>query len=183
MTEPRDSYLLPCTCGRNVIVRTRQAGETVRCECGRDCAVPRLVEIRRLQPADVPAAAVRRQWGGAQRFLVGGLALMLVAGVAAGILYYQYPSHEGIEVFAHLERRQILAMKPWPAIVYYRHKLAPGIETNMDVVLQSYRERIGIGLVVPLLALAAGAVLAGVGAVGLARGRGAGSGQGKVTGP
>ena len=179
MTEPRDRYLLPCSCGRNVIVQTRQAGETVRCECGRDCAVPRLVEIRRLRPVEVPAAVVRRSWGGSQRFLVGGVALMFVAGMVAGVLYWQYPSNRGIDRFVHGDRQQILALKPWTAIEYYRHSLAPGIETAADTGFQSYRERLGIGLVLPLIGLAVGAVLAGVGVVGLARGRRAASGTGK----
>jgi hypothetical protein len=152
----------------------RQAGETVRCECGRDCTVPRLGEIRRLRPAEAPAAAVRAKWGSAQRFLVGGTALMLVAGVVAGILYWQYPSDQGIDRFAHRDRQWILAMRPWPAIVYYRHNVAPGIETSIDSTFQAYHERLEIGLGVALVALAAGAILAGLGAVGLARGRGAG---------
>ena len=132
--------------------------------------MPRLGEIRRLRPVDVPAAVVRRQWGSAQRFLLAGVALMFLAAVGATIFYSQYhPSEQRVDRFIHGSRQSILALKPWPAIVYYRQVIAPGIETPADTTFQSIRERLGIGLVVALVALAAGAVLTGVGALGLAR--------------
>lgn len=60
VTEPRESYLLPCACGRDLVIQPRQAGEMIRCECGRECAVPRLNEIRRLRSVEKSVPKVQR---------------------------------------------------------------------------------------------------------------------------
>jgi hypothetical protein len=127
------------------------------------------VEIRRLRPAEEAPAVVRRSWGTAQRLLVGGTALMLVAAVAAAILYSQYPSDAAIERYIAQQRLQALSLKPWDAIQHYRRYLAPGIERPIDSRFDDYREKISAGLVIAFAAGAAGAGLAVWGVVGLVR--------------
>jgi hypothetical protein len=50
------SYLLSCSCGGRLVVETGQAGETLRCDCGRQVVVPALRQLRALPPADDVAA-------------------------------------------------------------------------------------------------------------------------------
>ena len=50
MSDRRTTYLLPCSCGREISIEPQQAGETVRCECGRTCSVPTMREVRSLPP-------------------------------------------------------------------------------------------------------------------------------------
>jgi hypothetical protein len=56
-------YLVECVCGEKIAVRVGQAGQQVRCGCGREVGIPLLRELRKLpvaQPtADSSAAKVR----------------------------------------------------------------------------------------------------------------------------
>ena len=56
-------YLVECVCGEKIAVRVGQAGQQVRCGCGREVNIPLLRELRKLptaQPsADRPASAAR----------------------------------------------------------------------------------------------------------------------------
>lgn len=45
-------YLLPCSCGEKVRVRTRHAGETVTCQCGTKLQVPTIRGLRQLESID-----------------------------------------------------------------------------------------------------------------------------------
>ncbi len=47
-------YQLPCSCGAIATVSTAQAGDTLRCECGRELVVPTMRGLRELQPAEAP---------------------------------------------------------------------------------------------------------------------------------
>lgn len=46
VTDRKTTYLLPCSCGREIPIEPRQAGETVSCECGRTSAAPRCERSR-----------------------------------------------------------------------------------------------------------------------------------------
>lgn len=80
-------YLLPCECGKDILVETRQAGDRVRCECGLEQEVPPLRRIRHLPQAQ-PATATTgsrgssSSWGFRQGFLTAGslIAILLLAG-------------------------------------------------------------------------------------------------------
>src|SRR5690349_11502497 len=111
-----------------MIIEPRQAGETVRCDCGRVSTAPAMGEIRRLHPAAQAVATVASKWEGPQRFLVIGLLLIVVAAVAAAVLFWQYPSEQRIATQIERYRRDVQALKPWEAIQFYRRYLAPGIE-------------------------------------------------------
>jgi hypothetical protein len=45
-------YLLPCSCGEKIRVRTRNAGETVTCQCGARLQVPTIRGLRQLESID-----------------------------------------------------------------------------------------------------------------------------------
>jgi hypothetical protein len=80
-------YKLPCDCGESTVVDVRQAGETVRCTCGRALGVPTLRQLRQLEGADDRAARIpTRTWTLQQGLLfASGL---LVAAIAAGSSAY-----------------------------------------------------------------------------------------------
>jgi hypothetical protein len=44
-------YLLPCRCGKSVVVEPRQAGRTIACSCGASLLIPTMREIAALEPA------------------------------------------------------------------------------------------------------------------------------------
>ena len=171
MAENRDTYILPCPCGRNLIVQPRQAGETLQCQCGRDSSVPTMGEIRRLQPAEGPAAvATESKWGSSQRFLVFGISLILLAGIVAAVLgSLQYADH--LRFLAEVQRQHdaALHLPPWTAIQIYRYRIAPGIETPLDERFQGSREKMEVGMVIAGMTAIFGVVFAAVGVVGLSR--------------
>jgi hypothetical protein len=69
----KPKYLLPCSCGRQVLIETTQAGERIRCECGAELEVPTLLEIARLErKAEGTVSTEQGNWGGRQRMLFVG---------------------------------------------------------------------------------------------------------------
>ena len=81
-------YLLPCTnCGKQIPVEARQAGDEVRCPCGRTTTVPRLLELRRLpeeRAAESSNDDRRPAWGAKQRTVMVGAIVTLIALCFAG---------------------------------------------------------------------------------------------------
>ena len=57
-------YLLTCQCGTEILVRTSQAGGTVRCQCGYEVSIPTLRDLRQLPMTSTTAAAstTRQNW-------------------------------------------------------------------------------------------------------------------------
>ena len=45
-------YLLPCSCGKEVLIETSQAGGNVLCECERSLKIPTLLQMKRLPLAE-----------------------------------------------------------------------------------------------------------------------------------
>jgi hypothetical protein len=77
-------YLLSCQCGETISVRNQQAGESVRCSCGRVLDVPTLRNLRKLpvveQGQDESVAA---GWTPLRGWLFAiGLPIILIAVVA-----------------------------------------------------------------------------------------------------
>ena len=85
-------FALPCSCGASVPVGIRQAGETVTCHCGKALDVPKLRDLRRLDPlAESQPVRTRASWSVWQGslFVVGLCALVLSAGSAYYVWSYR----------------------------------------------------------------------------------------------
>lgn len=90
-------YLVACTCGRQHTVETRQAGETIACECGATVAVPTLRQLRQLPEASAVASATTAtsahsaapNWGVRQRVitlsLLAAAACLAIAGTSRSL--------------------------------------------------------------------------------------------------
>ncbi len=174
MTDRRTSYLLPCACGRELLIEPRQAGETVRCECGRTCAVPTMREIQALRPAPVAGsmpAAEKPAWGNPQRFLVAGLVVCLLAAIAAVILYTQFPAHFAGIASPEKVRQHVKGLSPQGTRQYFHQWILPGIDIPEQAVVQSKRSSVYLGMAALACLGAIGLILAGVGVAGIVRRR------------
>jgi hypothetical protein len=78
-------YLLPCPCGRQTVVESRQAGETTTCACGASLQIPTLLHIATLEPApDVsPPATYSPTWGLKQSLRFMGITLAILGIIFA----------------------------------------------------------------------------------------------------
>lgn len=83
-------YLVPCTCGKKVRVRARQAGEQVTCECGATVNVPTIRGLKQLETVVDEAAgpAVQRSSLQGPLFSLGILALFVGSLILLGILLF-----------------------------------------------------------------------------------------------
>ncbi len=78
-------FALKCTCGATIPVEIRQAGESISCQCGVTLEIPKLRDLRQLEPvAEQTVARPRAGWSMLQGslFVVGLCALVLSAGSA-----------------------------------------------------------------------------------------------------
>ena len=166
MTDSRTTYLLPCACGRENPVEPRQAGETVRCVCGRACTVPTMREVRALRPTvDAPATPGRARpaWGNPQRLLVVGIVVLLLAAAGAAIEYRQLPTHFRGLRSPEAERQFVKGLGVGPTIIYYYQRIRPGIDAPQEEFVRSERNKVYLALT-PFAGVGAiGLILAGVG--------------------
>ncbi len=84
-------YLLPCTCGQSVRVSNKDAGQGVRCACGKMLDVPTLRGLATLERADAALAARPRAWGPRQQAVFALVLLTLAAAGMAGYLAIGLP--------------------------------------------------------------------------------------------
>ena len=172
MSDIRTTYLLPCSCGRDIRIELRQAGETVRCECGRTSAVPTMRAIRSLRPAsasNTTPAATKPAWGNPQRFLVAGLVVVLLAAIAAAILYIQFPAHFAGMPSPETVRQHVKSMSIKDTRFYFHRWLEPGIDISERADVQRNRSQVYLGMAALAVLAAIGLILAGVGAAGIVR--------------
>jgi hypothetical protein len=177
VTDPRTAYLLPCACGREIVIETQQAGETVQCECGRICPIPTMREIQRLRPASTglssaaPSAAENRNWGNSQRLLVAGGLVCLLAVIAAVIVYRQLPARMGGLPTPEEMRQRIGQLSPQQTRQFFHEVLLPGIEFREQAEFQSHRTIVYLGLGTAAAFGAIGLILVGSGVMGMVRRR------------
>lgn len=81
----RVKYFLPCQCGNQIPVDTRQAGQEVRCDCGTTLEVPTMRGVTALERVEVevevdklPQPEMSGGWGVLQGVAVMGGVLMLL---------------------------------------------------------------------------------------------------------
>jgi hypothetical protein len=85
-------YLLPCDCGSSLRIEVSQAGQTVRCECGKKHELPTMRAIRQLEEDTSSAAPqVIRRWNPLLATLFASGCLVTVAGLAIAVVsHVQY---------------------------------------------------------------------------------------------
>lgn len=76
-------YVLPCPCGQSVDVDRSLAGLKVRCPCGRNLEVPTIRGLAALETRTVAETASPSTWGPRQGVIFLGLAVTIIAGLAA----------------------------------------------------------------------------------------------------
>ncbi len=151
-------YFLPCSCGRETVVETSQAGQTVRCTCGADLEVPTLMQMSSLRRAEQerPIAPASR-WGLRQRLMLIGALIALPALVAAAYLFSNLPAQEQVvPTYAPLDSLTIgetwqiwqdlrsgVERRPYPVEEYYA-KWAQRTRQWIGVALVFF----GVGMVV-----------------------------------
>lgn len=84
-------YLVPCTCGKRVRVRARQAGEQVTCECGATVSVPTIRGLKQLESIADDAAGPATQRSSLQGPLFSLGLLSLFAGTLVLLGVWLFP--------------------------------------------------------------------------------------------
>lgn len=94
-------YLLTCECGEKLPIEVAQAGQQVRCDCGRSIAVPALRAIRKLPQAEVEQ--VRRKSPGKWTFAHGAAFAVGTVLVFVGFVIAAYGFLNCMQVNASLQ--------------------------------------------------------------------------------
>jgi hypothetical protein len=133
-------YLLPCPCGQKTPITLSQSGQSIRCQCGRMLDIPTMLEIRRLERAELEAATEpRRTWGFRQRLvLLGTVTTLIAAFLAVGLFLkrpvLRTPAPQQIETAAqNLTLTQSFAV--WEA-------LRAGLDSVPEQIRQEYTKRL-----------------------------------------
>lgn len=174
MSDRPTTYLLPCSCGRDIRIEPRQAGETVLCECGETCAIPTMREVQRLRPAPavgISSTATKSAWENPQRLLVTGLVLLLLAAIAAVILYGQFPAQFAGLPAPEAERQRVESMSILERMRYFHQRILPGIELREPPMFQSKRNMLNFAMTTLGGLAVIGVILAGIGIAGIVRRR------------
>lgn len=91
----KTSYLLPCSCGKDVPVAANQSGLPVRCECGREMTVPALRGLAGLRQIETDESAdavdASASWGPRQGVVFLGLVILVASLLASLVLWYGRP--------------------------------------------------------------------------------------------
>ncbi len=99
-------YILPCGCGKEILVSATQAGQMVRCACGIETAVPALRDLKKLQRLATSRAKTREgvsSWGQREAFLVIGGLITLSGLVMTAWLWLTRPRYPRVEMMAPVE--------------------------------------------------------------------------------
>jgi hypothetical protein len=85
-------YLLPCRCGRQIVVEPREAGQSSSCPCGNSLLIPAMLEMSRLEPAPVETTQpAEGAWGWQHSMMFIGGALLLFAIGLGTYVHWQRP--------------------------------------------------------------------------------------------
>jgi hypothetical protein len=127
-------YLLPCTCGKKLGVTKSQAGQTVRCECGKTLEVPTLRGMSELERVGTPSRAPSRSWNNRHRvtFLLAIAALFGL--LAAGYLAIDLPAP-----LPELEMVEVDEMTPFSNVMAVYDELKKGLEGAVPPVSPEMR--------------------------------------------
>ncbi len=85
-------YLLPCSCGKKLTVRARQAGEHVRCECGTELEVPTMRGLSKLSRSDDQEETQKPLWSRQQGITFLASAIAIGCAVFTIYLFLERPT-------------------------------------------------------------------------------------------
>lgn len=116
-------YLLPCTCGKKLGVTKSQAGQSVRCACGKELEVPTLRGMAALERVGTPGAASPKSWNNRHRVAFLLAIAALVGVLAAGYLAIDLPAP-----LPEFEMVEVDEMTPFTNVLAVYDELKKGIE-------------------------------------------------------
>jgi hypothetical protein len=109
------NYLVPCpACGTKSSISSAQAGQTVRCTCGRTIEVPTLRDLRNLEPVGEPQRQ-QSTWNRRKGLVFLGCVMIAVAAGVAGWFAMKLPrSLDPAEA-----RAEVDALDPAESVLLY----------------------------------------------------------------
>ena len=123
-----DLYLLECGCGKQLSVGARNAGQSVRCECGNTIPVPSLRELRRLPLVQRGERRKPTAWSRIQGFTFA--AGSLVMAIALCVFFYYLAARIRVDMplspyDRFLDQKDLTSLTPedtwlvWQAFQHY----------------------------------------------------------------
>lgn len=152
-------YLLPCSCGEKIAIESTQAGQTVRCSCGKTLEAPTMQGIRQLeQSAEIvdESAAASSIGGAAVGVALLGLIILLAGGSVTLWAYYtQRPVMPDVDLMSPWDTwpmwqnlREGVRIPEYAESPYHRFKKVYDQYMTVGYVI------IGVGIVTLVCALA-----------------------------
>jgi hypothetical protein len=127
-------YLLPCTCGKKLGVTKSQAGQTVRCACGKELEVPTLRGLSALERVGTPGAAPNKSWNNRHR-----VAFLLAIAALVGVLTAGYLTIDLPAPLPEFEMVEVDEMTPFSNVMAVYEELKKGIEGAVPPITAEMR--------------------------------------------
>jgi hypothetical protein len=160
-------YLLPCSCGQNLTVELRQAGENVVCACGKSLEVPTLLQLKKLVQVVEEEKAPRFAWRAGHGWILLGICILL-GDLGLSFLFVWEPpqspfSGKSPEVI-HEMVQNLPPSESWKLWQYFRKN---GLSTQEDWIKRNYLERLAVyqalwALLIPIFLVGASFIVAGI---------------------
>jgi hypothetical protein len=151
-------YLLPCSCGQQVVVEPRQAGEMTSCSCGAMLHVPTLLDMRKLELAEQKStASARADWGPKQQLRMLGIVLLAAALGIGGWLLAHQPTSQFLNVDAEQVRQNAQKLPPvhtWKAWQSMKQRIDPRVDQKYADDLQIFHLEMSVLAVIAVLGIA-----------------------------
>ncbi len=151
-------YLLPCSCGQQVVVEPRQAGETITCSCGAVLQIPTLLDMRSLDPAEPsPATSSAKTWSIRDQLRLLGI-VFLLAAIGGGVwLYLKKPVSKFDAVSPEQIREGYKKFTPsttWDGWNYMQRGLDRRIDQDYAAAMAQFQIWQGVVAVITLAGIA-----------------------------
>jgi hypothetical protein len=168
-------YLLPCPCGRQIVIEPRQAGQEIPCQCGALLPAPTMLDMAELEPAPAVSASVdavgaRMSWDWQHRMRLLGFVLVVVA-VASGALAYLWRPTSRFHAIDPEQIRQnarnLSPLQTWDAWEGMKLGLDRRVDQNYLDDVNKFHLKLAVASVLAL----AGIVLLGAGIAGAGNAR------------